>query len=54
MAHFAWGLISKVFIKQPNSRERTQAEEIEAKFSFFLSLLCPIFFLFHYCIVNSE
>ena len=46
MAHFAKDLICKVFIKQPNSHERARAEEIEAKFFFFPSLLCPIFFLF--------
>ena len=46
IAHFAEGLIRKVFIKQPNSRERARAEEIEAKFFFFSSLLCSIFFVF--------
>ena len=46
MAHFTKDLIRKVFIKQPNSHERARAEEIEAKFFFFTSLLCPIFFLF--------
>ena len=32
--------------RKENGRERARAEEIEAKFFFFLSWLCPISFLF--------